>query len=281
MMPSPLVSVIMLTYNRPQLIGRAIASVAAQDFDGWELIIVHDGPNEHTVQVASEWAARDSRIRYLHRAKGGNIANATNYGLSQARGDYIAILDDDDYWATSTKLGRQVGFLNANSGYVACGGGMIVIGPDGRETMRFLKPETDAEIRRNALFANPMAHSTTLYRRSAVEHCGGYDESLAGFQDWDVWLKLGRIGSLYNIPDYLTYYQLWDGSGTFQAQSANTRSALRIVNRHRGFYRGYAVACAMAWAYHAYAHLPAGLRRASYRILSQWKKAAFAGRRKT
>ncbi len=271
----------MLTYNRPQLIGRAIESAVNQTLQDWELIIVQDGNNPHTIQVVGDWAARDSRIKYLRRDKGGNIANATNHGLRAATGKYIAILDDDDCWIVAEKLSRQVQFFEENPDYVGCGSGMIAIDENEREILRFLKPETDEEIRKNALYANPMAHSSGMYRRSAIEQIGLYDETLAGFQDWDVWLRLGKIGKLYNFPEYFCYYQLWEGSGSFQAPLGNTRSALKIVRRHKDAYRGFPVALGMAYAYHAYAHLPLGLRKASYSFLSRLKKSLFSGGRQT
>ncbi len=269
----------MLTYNRPQLIGRAIESIEKQTLQDWELIVVQDGKNEHTIQVVGEWAARDTRVKHLRRDKGGNIANATNHGLRAATGKYIAILDDDDCWITEKKLERQVEFLEKNPDYVGCGSGMIAIDEAGNETLKFLKPETDADIRQNALFANPMTHSTGMYRRSAIEQIGLYDETLAGFQDWDVWLKLGKLGKLYNFPEYFCYYQIWEGSGSFQAPLGNTRSALKIVRRHKDTYRGFPVALTMAYAYHTYAHLPLGIRKASYSFLSRLKKSFFSGGR--
>src|ERR1039457_6885552 len=96
---SPRVSVLMLTYNRPQFIGKAIQSILAQQFQEWELLVVHDGPNEEIPVVMEEWQKRDSRIHYFRRIIPGNIAEASNFGLAHARGEYIAILYDDDYWA--------------------------------------------------------------------------------------------------------------------------------------------------------------------------------------
>lgn len=279
-MSTPTVSVVMLTYNRPQLIGRAIESVMAQTLTDWELVIVQDGANPHTIQVVGEWTARDPRVKHLRRDKGGNIANATNYGLRAAQGKYIAILDDDDAWITKDKLEKQVRFLEEHPEYVGCGGGMITIDENGKETLRYLKPETDDDIRKNALFANPMTHSTGMYRRSAIQEIGLYDETLAGFQDWDVWLKLGRLGKLYNFPEHVCYYQMWEGSGSFQAPLGNTTSALRIVRRHRDIYRGFPVALSMAYAYHAYAHLPVWVRKSNYSFLSRLKKSLFTGSRK-
>jgi len=268
----------MLTYNRPQLISRAIQSVLDQTFQQWELLVVHDGPNERTAELMQVWRQRDGRIRYLRREKVGNIAEATNFGLSQARGDYIAILDDDDCWTAPDKLEKQVRFLDERPEYVGCGGGVIVVDRNGNETLRYLKPPEDEQIKRRALFANPMAHSTTVYRRAAIEAQGLYDVTLAGFQDWDVWLKLGQAGKLYNFPEFFVYYTLWEAGGSFRQQRNNTRSALRIVWRHRGAYGGFWLALPLTLLYYAYAHLPSIVHKFSFAFLSRLKKAAFSGR---
>jgi glycosyltransferase involved in cell wall biosynthesis len=275
-MGKPRVSVIMLTYNRPQHISRAIESVVSQRFQDWRLIVVHDGPNEQISAVLSEWQKRESRVLYFRRAKGGNIANATNFGIQQAEGDYVAILDDDDFWPAEDKLSRQVKFLDEHPEYAGCGGGLIAIDERGQATGRCYKAFDDKEIRRIALMANPMAHSTGMYRRALIEKIGGYDESLAGFQDWDVWLKLGKLGKLCNFPEYWLMYQMWPGSGSFSQQKANSRCALRIVARHRRDYPRFATALTMATAYHLYAHLPENLRGASFDFLSRLKKTVFS-----
>jgi GT2 family glycosyltransferase len=274
----PRVSVLMLTYNRPQFIGKAIESILAQQFQEWELLVVHDGPNEEIPVIMQDWEKRDSRIRYFRRTVPGNIAEATNFGLANARGEYIAILDDDDYWVCADKLSKQAGFLDQNPDFCCCGGGVIVVDPEGREQMRYLKVEQNDHIKRQALMANPLAHSTTMYRREAALRVGGYDETLAGFQDWDLWLKLGKIGKLYNFPDYFLYYRIWQGSGSFHQSKKNTESALRITRRHRHDYARFRVALTMAMMYHGYAHLPLGVQRFSYSFLSRLKKSVFSHR---
>jgi hypothetical protein len=155
---------------------------------------------------------------------------------------------------------------------------VIVVGPEGREQMRYLKVEQNDHIKRQALMANPLAHSTTMYRREAALRVGGYDETLAGFQDWDLWLKLGKIGKLYNFPDYFLYYRIWQGSGSFHQSKKNTESALRITRRHRHDYARFPVALTMAMMYHGYAHLPLGVQRFSYSFLSRLKKSVFSHR---
>jgi|HubBroStandDraft_1064217.scaffolds.fasta_scaffold00114_34 glycosyltransferase involved in cell wall biosynthesis len=277
-MPEPRVSVIILTYNRPHLIGRAIESVICQHFLDWEVVVVHDGPDELTSRAIEEWQDRDSRIRYFHRGVPGNIAEATNYGISRARGEYIAILDDDDYWATPDKLQRQVAFLDENGKYVACGGGAIVVDRNNVETLRYLKPENDREIKSRALLANPMVHSTLLYRRPVALALGGYNRTLAGFQDWDFVLKLGQAGKLYNFPTYFCYYSLWHAGGSFQQQTKNTRAGIGIVWSHKRRYAHAALALGLVWLYHAYAHLPLFARKHSYDFLARLKKSGFASK---
>lgn len=276
----PRVSVLMLTCNRPQFLSRAIQSVINQRLEDWELIVVQDGPNQQTAQAMQQWVQRDPRIRYFQRHRGGNIANACNYGLARARGQYVAILDDDDYWVADDKLQKQVAFLASHPDYAGCGGGMTVIDDHENVQMSYLKPEQDPEIRANALCANPMTHSTTMFRRSLGEGIGYYDESLAGYQDWDIWLRLGRLGKLYNFPEVFARYTLWSGGGSFQQQRKNVSAAVKIVFRHRTGYRGFPRALALVLMHLAYAHLPAGVRKASFSFLAQRKKAIFAGKQK-
>ena len=276
---NPRVTVLMLTFNRPQFISRAVESIQRQTLQDWELIVVHDGPNEEIAEILRGWEGKEPRIRYFRRLEKGNIAQANNFGLAKARGRYVAVLDDDDYWSEPDKLERQIRFLDENPDYVACGGGAITIDQEGRETLRYLKPETPEEIRRVALLANPMVHSTTMYRLEAARQVGFYDESLAGFQDWDLFLKLGRIGKLRNFPVHWLYYQIWEGGGSFQAQRGNTLSAVRIVRRHGAHYRGYPVALAMAVLYYLYARLPVGIKKVTFSWLSRLKKAFFSTRK--
>jgi glycosyltransferase involved in cell wall biosynthesis len=278
MTPSPRVSVLMLTYNRPQYISRAIESVLAQRFENWELLVVQDGGNQEIQRILREWTAREPRIRYFHRETVGNIAEANNYGLQQARGEYIAILDDDDYWSTPDKLRKQVAFFDTHPEYVGCAGGVIVIDQNGAEQMRIVKPESDERIKRQALYANPLRHTTAMFRRVAGGRPVQYDETLSGFQDWDLWLKLGKSGKLYNFPEYFTYYQVWEGGGTFHQQKGNTSSAVRIVWRHRAAYRGFLGAFALVLLYWSYARLPFAIRRFSYTSMARLKRTLFSNR---
>jgi glycosyltransferase involved in cell wall biosynthesis len=90
------ISVIMLTYNREALVGRAVESVLSQTWRGFEFIIVDNGSSDGSGAIADACAARDSRVRVIHRER-GNIGSGRNAGLDAAAGEYVAFIDDDDW----------------------------------------------------------------------------------------------------------------------------------------------------------------------------------------
>lgn len=92
-----MISVLMLTYNRENLIGRAIESILVQTYKDFEFIIIDNGSTDKSGDIAEEYAKKDSRIKVIHR-KRGNIGAGRNTALDAAKGDYVAFIDDDD-WA--------------------------------------------------------------------------------------------------------------------------------------------------------------------------------------
>ncbi|HOG62162.1 MAG TPA: glycosyltransferase family 2 protein [Sedimentibacter sp.] len=90
------ISVIMLTYNREELLTRAIDSILNQTFKDFEFIIVDNGSTDRSGAIADEYALKDSRIKIIHREQ-GNIGSGRNAGLDAATGEYVAFIDDDDY----------------------------------------------------------------------------------------------------------------------------------------------------------------------------------------
>ena len=165
-MKTPRVSIIMATYNRASLLERSIEAIRSQTFQDWELIVSDDGSTDNTPEIMEEWEKKEKRIVYVRGGHRG-IPQTYNQGLKKGAGEYFAMADDDDPWADSEKLEKQIAFLDKHSDHVGCGSGMIVVNGDGVELYRFLKPETDELIRDKMLFANPMANATTMFRRSA------------------------------------------------------------------------------------------------------------------
>jgi len=107
-----LVSVIMLTYNRADLIKTSIKSVLEQSFENYELLIIDDGSTDSTESIIN--SIEDFRIRYFYKEHSGNISQLRNFGIDQSKGEYIAFIDSDDLW-TKNKLENQVAILMKNS----------------------------------------------------------------------------------------------------------------------------------------------------------------------
>src|ERR1700722_18205126 len=165
---APRVSIILPTYNRVDLLARAVKSITTQSFSDWELIVVNDASTDGTKAYLDGLAAQDPRIHPVHNVKNNypDISKNLNEAMAVARGAYVARLDDDDYWCDPDKLKKQVDFLDALPDHVIVGGGTIVVDEHDKEQFRYHKLENDPQIRDKALFANPFTHSTVMFRRA-------------------------------------------------------------------------------------------------------------------
>ncbi len=186
----PIVSVIIPTHNRAELLRTAISSVINQTFKDWEVIIVDDHSTDHTRSVFESIV--DERIRYL-RNKGKNGPSiARNLGITVARGEYIAFLDDDDEWLPH-KLEKQVAIIDACPKKV--GGiysnrlminrmtGEIYSDEPGTETLK-------GNLLPQLVIKNPIHTSTLMIRKSCLDQVGLFDETMRYMEDRDLWIRL-------------------------------------------------------------------------------------------
>ena len=112
---APLVSVIIPTYNRADLVRQAVASVKAQTFRDFEIVVVDDGGTDGTCEVLS--AGRELRV--LRHPDRRGVAAARNTGVAAARGEWLAFLDSDDLWLPD-KLARQISWLEGQPELLIC-----------------------------------------------------------------------------------------------------------------------------------------------------------------
>ena len=169
-----MISVIMLTYNRENLISRAIESILGQTYRDFEFVIVDNGSTDRSGQIADEYAARDNRVRVIHRER-GNIGAGRNTGLDAARGEYITFIDDDD-WAESDFLEFLLKLLEENQADVSiCGATDKVF--DEKKVMTAEEALIELMWRKKYNMAFP----TKLFRRELMETLrfpedGAYDD---------------------------------------------------------------------------------------------------------
>lgn len=275
----PKVSIILSTYNRAGFISNAIVSVLEQTFFDWELIVVDDGSTDNTEEIVNQWKYRSptsiNKIIYSKSSENIGIARNSNRGLRMVKGEYIAIIDDDDRWIDKNKLAKQVEFLDKNPDYVAVGGGIIVIDKEGKEMFRYLKPETDEKIRNKMLFDNTMANSTTVFRRSTTEKVGLYDETLRYSADRDFFLKLGLEGKLYNFPEYFVNYTMAGQNTSIVKMKEHLHSSLMVMRRYKNNYPHYNLALVMNRLQYFYSFLPNFLKRFLHTFLARLKRLVF------
>jgi len=271
-MATPKVNILMATWNRAGLLGAAIRSVLEQSFEDWELIIADDGSTDNTPEVVGKWQKREARIVYLRSEKNEGISKNYNKGLRSARGEYVAMLDDDDPWSDKEKLRKQIEFLDKHREYVGCGGGVIVVDKNKKELYRYFKPETDTEIRKYMLFSNPMANSTTMFRRAAGEQVGWYDESTRYSGDRDFWLKMGTAGKLCNFREYFSYYTMSGENTSIAKLRPHLRASLMIMRRYKKNYQNYYPALLFNWIQYLYSFLPLFIRQPVHRSLARLKR---------
>ncbi len=235
---NPKVSVIITTFRRSAYLKKAIASVLEQELSSFEVIVVNDDPADaETSKVVSSFG--DSRIVYIKNEKNLGSTKSLNVGLETAKGEYAAILDDDDEWICKDKLSRQVAFLDNHPEHVLVGTNSVVVTyKDDKEITRTGVPEKDKELRERMLTANPFAHSSVLYRRETALSFGGYDWSLPRGKGLDLKLKLGKQGKMAVFPEACLKYREASEKerNIITARAEDVKATLRVVLRHRKEY---------------------------------------------
>ncbi|MGD6776455.1 glycosyltransferase [Sutcliffiella horikoshii] len=205
---TPLVSIIMPTYNRAKIMGQAIQSIFEQEYKNWELIICDDGSTDNTEKLIKQY--KDSRIKYFKLKKGG-AAKARNNGLEQAKGEYVAYLDTDNLWHPQY-LALSIGTLQDKPGYYSVFSRYIdvVIQNDiyKLKTSRSLSFDYEALTQKNFIDLNSFVHRRELY-----DNLGGFSEELVRQQDWDLVLKYTFLRDPLYLNQFLVVYRRnkdWD-----------------------------------------------------------------------
>lgn len=197
------VSVVIPTYDRSQLVRRAIDSVLAQTFRDFELLVIDDGSTDDTVQAIRRY--QDPRIRLIQLPENRGVSAARNRGLSEAAGEFVAFLDSDDEW-TPEKLERQVQrFLSApaNVGLIYTGGYTL---NEGRAPTRFTPVHRGdlfpVLLEENVIHATP----SVMIRRSVVDRVGNFDEDIPAIEDYDYWVRISAHYRVDFLPDALVLH---------------------------------------------------------------------------
>jgi glycosyltransferase involved in cell wall biosynthesis len=237
----PRVSVVMPVYNTERFVGATVQAMLDQTFRDFEFIIINDGSTDGSLAVLESYAKQDARIRLISRPNTGYI-KALNEGLALARGEYLARMDADDL-ARADRLEKQVKTLDEDPALVAVGSAAMLIDEHGDPIGEAPVPITHEQIEeRHLRGGSGIHHPAVTIRTQALRDVGGYDESLQPCEDYDLWLRLGEVGKLLNLPEpLLTKRQLVSGA-VVKGIDRHTMLVTKIVQnayQRRGIDRTY------------------------------------------
>jgi glycosyltransferase involved in cell wall biosynthesis len=191
---------------RRVLLARAIGSVRQQTFQDFEVIVIDDGPSAAAADVVMN--AGDARLRYLRHEGSQGAGAARNTGVRESAAEFVAFLDDDDTWLP-TKLARQVERFTGGApelGVVYCSSlkfsdiSQRVISESRARPLR----NGHVDFLRSTLFGT----SVPLIRRQCLVDVGGFDESLPGTQDRDLWIRLAKRFSFDFVEEVLVHHHI-------------------------------------------------------------------------
>jgi glycosyltransferase involved in cell wall biosynthesis len=227
-MSRPAVSVIIPVYNRATLVRDAVASILAQRFADFELVVVDDGSTDKSAEVVQ--AFEDPRIRIVSHARNHGIPDARNTGLDAARGELIAWLDSDDI-ARPGRLEAQVAFLRNNPDIALVGSCAGKINKAGRRKRGVrMPPLAPADVAAWLLFRSAFQQSSVMGRAEVLK-AYPYQRSFDVCEDLDVFVRLSRTHGLANLPQVLVDRRVHPGQTVCQRQD-------RIRECKSGLYAG-------------------------------------------
>jgi glycosyltransferase involved in cell wall biosynthesis len=205
----PLISVCMPVYNAERYVGQAVESILNQTLGDFEFLIVDDGSTDGSRRVLESYAARDRRIRLSSRPNTGLLV-ALHEMLAMARGEFLARMDADDV-ALPERFERQVAYLRSHPEVLALGTRILVIDPDGDPLEERCLGRDHEEIDRAHIEPSPemgICHPSVMMRTETLRRIGGYRPEYDKAEDTDLWLRLGELGRLANLPDVHLKYRL-------------------------------------------------------------------------
>lgn len=210
-MNTPNITVLMPVHGLAPYLGEAISSVLAQTKGEIELLIVFDRPEQNAIDTVKEFEKIDGRIRSIHSSEPG-ISAALNLGISQSNTALIARLDCDDVMDPE-RLEKQELVLQDER--IVCAGSQLRIMNSNGIAIRYTHYPTGASAIKSSLrIRNVVAHPSVTFRKAAFDLVGGYREQFNGSEDYDLWIRLSRIGRIVNMAQPLTNYRIHENQAS-------------------------------------------------------------------
>ena len=223
----PKVSVIIPVYGHVEYVLDSLFSVFTQSYTDFEVIVINDGSPDASESILKTYIA-SGKIKYVSQENKGAAA-ARNHGLALASGDFVAFLDDDDVWPAN-KLEVQVDQLENCDAVMVGGSSCCFSDIEDTAEISFVPSKFKLLHTIDFFLGNPFASpGQIIIRKSALDTVGGYDESIWGVEDLDLWMRLSRIGEIRKYEYMALYYRVHSANASLDLEKmvSNTEQVIR------------------------------------------------------
>lgn len=226
---TPLVSIVVPTFNHASFLNDAINSIREQTYTHWQAIIVNNFSTDDTIDIVA--AFNDDRIQLINFRNNGIIAASRNYGIRNSVGEFVAFLDSDDVWYPG-KLAACVSALQDHNDLVCHG--ELWVGQAMRPREVLYGPRSRATYSKLLYRGNCISTSATVVRRSILVALNGFSErsDFVTAEDYDLWLRIAKLSQrIHFIPQLLGEFRR-HGSNASNAVLRNMSAELSVISDH-------------------------------------------------
>lgn len=234
-MVAPLVSVVVPVYNGAKYLHAALDSALGQTYPALEVVAVDDGSTDTSAEILASYGSRLTVIRQVN----GGVSAARNAGIQAARGEFLAFLDQDDWWL-SEKIEKQVALFQTDTRLGLVHTGVLQYGESAGTFVdpvypTHLSSRLQGHCYQELLLGNAVFNSSVMVRKAALADSGLFNLEMAGntVQDYDLWLRIARHHPFGYIAEPLTVLRLHGEQGTWNRQ-AMLGDELRLLERTVG-----------------------------------------------
>jgi glycosyltransferase involved in cell wall biosynthesis len=229
-MGSSTVSVIMNCLNGEKYLHEAIDSVFAQTYQDWEIIFWDNASTDASAEIAKSYG---KRVRYFRSEETYRLGKARNLAITEARGDYIALLDCDDLWLPE-KLEQQVSLLDSDPVLGLVYSDSFVIDQHGnvlRKAFQRTRPPDGDPFMGLLTRPNFIPCLTVLMRRSVLEKVGGFNPGLKYCEDFDLFVRIASGHAIAYLDAPLARFRLHSNNMTGTGSPGTTEEAIEVIKK--------------------------------------------------
>lgn len=200
-----MLSIIVPNYNKEKYLQKCIKSILQQSLTNYEVIIVDDASTDSSRTIINEYASRDSRIKPIYLKKNGGVSNARNVGIRASKGQYVTMLDSDDFYWGTKKLEAEMKIIEEHGGNCLAYSYRVLVDEEGKP-LKIEKDENRYVSGENKLFhfltepkANEYVQRDYIVPKNVLVEVGMYDSEITFYEDYDLFIRL-----VSKLPIYYT-----------------------------------------------------------------------------